>query len=175
MAEEYRLTNAALIEILQATLAKGAVFRFQATGFSMAPFIRDGDSVVIVPLRGRDLLGIPVAYVQPASGRLAIHRVIARRKKSYLIKGDNCSGIDGWIEEGRILGIVYGVKRGTKQVVFGFGPERYIIVFLSRANLLRFILCWLRCLPASVRRQFHQVFSFNLWVTFRRFNLQNVK
>ena len=43
------LSGEALIELMRAVLARGLPFRFAARGFSMAPFIRDGDVISVSP------------------------------------------------------------------------------------------------------------------------------
>ena len=46
------LPNAELLALLKKTLARGAPFRFTATGSSMIPFVRDGDEITVSPLGG---------------------------------------------------------------------------------------------------------------------------
>jgi len=150
--QEYPLSNEGLADLLQAALAKGACFRFQAKGLSMAPFIRDGDIVVIAPLNeARVRLGDILVFIHPSQGKLAIHRLIKKRGALCLIKGDNVSFFDGWVERGGILGRVISIQRGARKVCFGLGPERYLIVFFSRTLLLSAMLKILRRLPLSIR------------------------
>ncbi len=56
----------------------------------MSPWIKDGDVIRIVPLPGsRPALGDVIAFVNPASAHLTVHRVVARRSTEYLIQDDN--------------------------------------------------------------------------------------
>ncbi len=65
---ELKLSGPDLIELLQAVLDKGVPFRFRAKGFSMTPFIKDGDVITIFPLEGsRPRLGDIVAFTHPVT------------------------------------------------------------------------------------------------------------
>ncbi len=135
--EGLALSGAALLELLQAVLAKGAPFRFRATGPSMFPFIRDGDVVTVASLQGtRPQCGEVVACIRPRQDRLVVHRVIGRRGNSYLVRGDAASGVDGLVQELDILGRVMRIERRGAQVRIGLGPERYVIAILVRSGLL---------------------------------------
>ncbi len=103
----------------------------------MSPFIRNGDVVMLSALRGKSLrLGDVVAFRRPGSDRLAFHRVAGEMGGFYLIRGDNCAEADGLISKNDILGWVSGVERGGSEILFGLGPERHLIAYLSRRNLL---------------------------------------
>ena len=133
---ELSLPGPALLELLRATLAKGMSFRFRAKGFSMDPFIRDGDVITISALsEGSPALGDVVAFVQKETPKLAMHRVVRIKGGSYLIKGDNTTGADGLIPRANILGSVKRVERKDKRVFLGLGPERFLIAFLTRMGL----------------------------------------
>jgi hypothetical protein len=134
--DELSLSGAAFIALLRAVLDKGVPFRFQATGFSMSPFIRNGDVLTVFPLSGRPRLGDVVAFVKQETGGLAIHRVVGTGAGGCLIRGDNSSRDDGFVPEANILGCVTKVERSGKNVLLGLGPERYLIAFLVRKGLL---------------------------------------
>jgi hypothetical protein len=132
------ISNQMLLELMREVLAKGAVFQFRATGWSMTPFIKDGDAITIAPLMKERLsLGKVVAYIQPATGHLIVHRVIGRQGAAFLIQGDNATGRpDEWVLPQDILGCVLRVERQGRRVRLGLGLERYIIAILSRNGLL---------------------------------------
>ncbi len=143
---ELSLSGDALIGLLQAVLDKGVPFRFQAKGYSMLPFIGDGDVITVSPLSDASLhLGNVVAFVYPETGKLAVHRIVGRVRGALLIKGDNMFDADGFIPRSRILGCVtrverngkkaplgLGVERNGKKVPLGLGLERILIAFLIR-------------------------------------------
>jgi hypothetical protein len=132
------LSGQALLEIMEAVLQKGRPFRFQARGFSMSPFIRDGDILTIAPLSpGRPQWGKVAAFIDPGDGLLILHRVIGVRKRAFLTRGDHPSNEkDGWIPRENLLGLVTEVERNGGKIHLGMGPERFLIALLSRLGLM---------------------------------------
>ncbi len=135
--EEGTLSIPILIGVLQAVLDKGEPFWFEATGGSMWPFVRDGDVITVSPLSDTPpRLGDVVAFTRPESGKLVVHRVVGKRDGSYLIRGDGSPDCADVIPRANILGRVTRVERNGKRVHLGLGPERYLIAFLTRRELL---------------------------------------
>jgi len=132
------LSGLALKEFLRAVLARGKPFRFQARGFSMLPFIQDGDVVTVTPPGGLPpRLGEVVACCHPETRKLVVHRVLARRDGEILLQGDNTLTPDGYISLEEVLGRVTRVARHGNRVRLGLGPERGVIVLLARHGLLQ--------------------------------------
>jgi hypothetical protein len=138
------LSGSALAELMKEVLKKGYPFRFQARGWSMSPFIRDGDVITIIPYaHDRPRLGEIAAFIHPESLKPAVHRIIGKNSLACLIRGDNVSGSmnDGWIPKEKILGKVDQVERNGEKIWLGLrGPERYGIALFSRMGLLSFAL-----------------------------------
>jgi signal peptidase I len=123
--------------LLRAVLARNVPFRFRARGSSMHPFIRDGDQVTVSPVSGALFRpGDVVAFVDPAVGRLIVHRIIAVSRGEFLIQGDHNTDPDGWIPRENVLGRVTLTERDGKCIRIGLGPERELIAWLVRKNLL---------------------------------------
>lgn len=135
--EPLTLPLAGLIDLLKGVLDKGKPFRFQATGFSMSPFIENGDFVTLSPL-GRSVprLGDVVAFTPPGHDRLILHRVVGKKGTSFYIKGDSLEKIDLLLPGERVLARVSRVDRNGKKISTGFGPERRLVALLSRLGLL---------------------------------------
>ncbi len=131
-----KIPNAVFAELMAAVLARGAPFRFQASGWSMLPFICDGDVITLSPPPARLRLGDVAAFVNPYTDRLTVHRVIARQGAGYLIRGDNTPSQDGLISHAAILGCVTRVERRGRAMRLGLGPERLPIAVLSRCDWL---------------------------------------
>jgi signal peptidase I len=148
------LSGYALTELLRAVLNKGMPFRFSAKGFSMSPFIQNGDVITLLPLSGKSLrVGDVVAFIRPGTRYLVVHRVIRRKGNKLLIKGDNFPYADGFIPKSDILGYVSHVERNGKEISFGLGPERILIVLLTRWYSVRFLIFWIwRIICPVVRR-----------------------
>lgn len=149
---EFSFSSKALVELIQATLAKGACFRLKANGFSMSPFIRDGDVITISKLSNLNIgLGKVLAFTAPQTGKLVIHRVVGKNNGLYLIKGDNALNIDGLICKENILGYVNRIERNNRDISLGLGWERLIIAFFSKIKVL-YLATWLsRLLPLPIR------------------------
>lgn len=135
---DLHLSNQDLLVLMQAVLSQGQKFRFRVKGFSMMPFIRDGDVITAVPKRDHNYaVGDVIAFISSLSGHLVVHRVIAKKKAGYLIRGDGIADqCDGLIPFEHVLGQIICVERHGKRICMGFGPERFIIAGLSQIGLL---------------------------------------
>ncbi|MCE5311237.1 MAG: S24/S26 family peptidase [Acidobacteriales bacterium] len=134
---ELPLTSAALLDLMRAVLARGVPFRFRARGGSMSPFVRDGDIVTVEPAAAAPArTGDIVAFVEPATQRLRVHRVAATCGGAFLLKGDNVETPDGLVKPDGVLGKVVRVERDGSLVRLGTGPERGLIAWLSRVGCL---------------------------------------
>jgi hypothetical protein len=151
--QEIFISGELTVELMQAVFNKGACFRFQAKGFSMLPFILDNDILTLCALNVSPVsLGKVVACAGYPANKLVIHRIVAMKKEQYLIKGDSCFKPDCFLRKEDILGCVIGIERQEKVVRFGLGPERRIIAFLNRSNLLFLASVLWRKIPGKLRR-----------------------
>lgn len=131
------LSGDALLGLMKAVLDREVPFRFEARGTSMAPFIRDGDIVTVHPVGKRPLRkGDVVAFSEPMTDKLYVHRIIGESGSRYAIKGDNLSAPDGLIPGANILGVVVKVEREGREVSLGVGRGRILIADLSRIGAL---------------------------------------
>jgi hypothetical protein len=135
---ELSLSSRPLKQLLIDILHKGAAFRFRAKGFSMSPFIKNGDVITVAPLRGKKpRLGDVVAFINPRTEGLVVHRVVGKRGKNHLyIRGDNLPTRSHIVPIGPILGRVERIERDGKAVTLGLGLEKTFIALLSRRGLL---------------------------------------
>ncbi len=134
---ELHLSNLGQLELLKGMMERGVPLRTMVRGFSMHPFIHDGDILTISPVKGKKLSpGDVVAFVQPESGRLAVHRVILRTRSGFLIRGDNCPHADGTVIPENILGYVTCIERCGRNIHFGLGFSGKLISALSRGDHL---------------------------------------
>ena len=126
---------------MQAVHAKGCLFRFNAGGHSMAPFIKDGDVVSLSPLFATlPAPGDVVAFLHPETNGLCLHRVLSVHQDACFLQGDNLpDDPDGMIPREAILGRVTRVERDGRRVRLGLGPERRLIALLSRYGLLTMV------------------------------------
>jgi hypothetical protein len=139
---------------MQAVLARGLPFRFQARGWSMSPFIRDRDVITIVPVNSTSLkIGDIVAFVVPDSQRLVVHRVVGRRGTELLVQADSAArAADDLVPGSSVLGRVKRVERNGQPVRFGLGTERRVVAFLSRRRVLSLLVMKVRALVRRLGR-----------------------
>jgi hypothetical protein len=152
--DELSLSSNALAGIMQDVLFKGRAFRFRAMGWSMSPFILDGDVITVEPLcDGTPEVGDIVAFINPKSERLIVHRIVSREKDVYCIQGDN-QAIDGKVvvRLEHIVGRITSIERAGRNIRLGLGPEKRIIALFSRKQLLQSALVRLRPLSRPLRR-----------------------
>jgi hypothetical protein len=147
--EEARISGETLRGLLVDVLARGASFRFRALGFSMSPFIRDGDVLTVVPLAGRPRRGDVAAYVRPVDGKLAVHRVVGRKRGVFILKGDNedCGDLVPGLG---LLGLVVRIERQGREIKAGRAGA-LLIAALSRRRFLPFLYQAGRRIKAVVR------------------------
>jgi signal peptidase I len=136
----------ALIELMSAILAKGRAFRFQARGWSMNPFIHNGDVIYVSSFqKKKPSVGEVVAYSQPTSEKLVVHRLVRRLGDKWLILGDNSiDAIGEQVPDSNLIGRVIRIERDGKKVWLGLGPERYLIALFSRTGSLMVVLAWIK-------------------------------
>jgi len=137
---ELLLSGDSLISLMIGVLAKGVPFRFRAAGYSMSPFIRDGDVITILP-KGKKRLrrGDIVAYVRPINGRPAVHRIVGRISSRFVLKGDHESTVDFQMDESGILGVVGRVERNGRRIRIGLGPGRRLVACLSARGFISWV------------------------------------
>lgn len=134
---ELPLSGRSLTGLLIAVLAKGRPFRFRARGASMSPLIKDGDVVTIAPPGGAGPRpGEIVAFVHPATGNIAVHRLVRRAGGRFAARGDNADVEDGTLPSDRILGVVTSVERGGRKVGPSGRRSGPALAFLSRTGWL---------------------------------------
>jgi hypothetical protein len=134
---ELHLSNQGQLELLRGMRERGASLRTPVHGWSMTPFIRDGDVVTVAPIGAAEPRLGEVLAVELAQGpRLVIHRVVRREVGGWLMRGDNATAPDGVVLREQVLGRVVRVRRKGREVRLGLGPERALIATLSRSGAL---------------------------------------
>ena len=152
---ELGLSNADQLAWLRGTMARDSPLRMVARGASMAPFIRDGDTLTIAPVHGRRPgVGEVVAVSLPGTGQLVVHRLVARVGSRWLVRGDNAPEPDGVVGHDDIVGFVSRVERNGRDVRLGVSVGRAPVAWLQRAHALRPLVGTAR-LVRSILRTLH--------------------
>jgi len=153
--KEQIMPNPQFSVLMAEVLKKGKAFRFQASGSSMNPFIKDGDILTLVNVsQGEIKIGNVLSFIHPHNRKLMVHRVVNIKQKKYLMKPDHNANVDGWVNHQEIIGIVHSVERGESLIQFGNGWEKIWIAHLSRWNVLMPIihLLW-RFVPQKMKHR----------------------
>ena len=130
-----------LVELLRDILARGRGVKFRARGYSMSPFIKDGDILTVSPLRARRPgFGDVLVFTHPQTGMLVVHRVVGVRSGSCLARGDSNWEVDGWVPDKNILGRVIAIERNGRPKTLGLGPERFLLALLTRTGVFRYVV-----------------------------------
>lgn len=110
--------NDELAGLAAEVLSRGGSFRFQATGTSMHPLIRSGDSVVICSPAEPLLPGSVVLTRRQDSGIVMVHRLIrcsdSLHGRGFVTMGDNSRTLDLPVGREEIIGVVSAVVRDGK-------------------------------------------------------------
>ena len=147
--EGISLSAPMIMELIEAVHEKGALFRFQARGFSMTPAIRNGDIITVAPLKNiMPRCGDVLAFRHPNQQQLLVHRVLRTRGNKYFIRGDSCPEADGWVPLENVIGIVTRVERHGQPRFWpnrskpSFGTSVYMFFYPfwppARRNMARF-------------------------------------
>lgn len=138
-----------LLEILE----RGESIRFRAGGFSMVPFIMNGDVITVGPLPPRGVAtGDVIAFRRSNDDKILTHRVVVDLHDCLVTRGDAAVRPDGMITLDRVIGRVTRVERDGRLVRAGWGPERRLIAMLSRHRLLIPLVAYSRKLRAGWER-----------------------
>ncbi|NIM95876.1 MAG: hypothetical protein GTO18_19425 [Anaerolineales bacterium] len=97
-------------------LHRGDMLRFKAHGASMAPFIKDGDILSILPVEESELQIGNVVLYQSESGSLLAHRIVKRSRNEgqwiLTVQGDARFALVEEVYPDQVLGRVVCVQRG---------------------------------------------------------------
>lgn len=115
------LREADLLELSKGIFRKGKSARFQAKGWSMRPFIRDGDFIVVSPIENSSIKTGDVVFCITTENKAIVHRVIKKYKKdkdnriTMFIKGDATFSSPEKVEMQNVLGKVVEVERNGQK------------------------------------------------------------
>jgi hypothetical protein len=122
LSESYRKESAVVFrELAEALLAEGRELIFTARGFSMAPFIHDGECVRVRPLRSRPRRG-EVVLCRSAQSELFLHRVVRFAGAAVVTRGDAAATEDLPSPISQVIGRAVAVSgRRRLHLCFPFG------------------------------------------------------
>jgi hypothetical protein len=136
-----------LAELSIQILDRGGTFRFRARGASMAPFIRDGDTLTVAPVEAAALRVGDVALHRADGDGLAAHRIVARRLEGdrlrWVTRGDTVSGPGEVVEAEQVLGRVVRVQRRGRTLDLDRGAWRWAArLWVATAAVRPWLVAW---------------------------------
>jgi signal peptidase I len=103
-----------LDDLAAQSLRRGNTLRLRARGSSMLPFFVDGDVLVVRPVPVAEVrIGDVICYEPPAGG-LCLHRVIARRERGFVTRGDALTYVEV-VPDTAVRGLVVARERAGRR------------------------------------------------------------
>ena len=119
MSKSAILREADLLELSREIIKKGNSIRFQAKGWSMRPFIQDGDFITVCPIEDSSVKIGNVIFYLTAENNIIVHRIIKKYKKSgntvLSVKGDASFSPAEKVDLKNVLGAVKAVERNGQK------------------------------------------------------------
>ena len=129
------LIDVVFLKLSRALLEEGKSVRFKAKGWSMHPFIQNGDFITVSPIENSSIKIGDVVFYLTAESRVLVHRVIHKYKKhgsmAMLIKGDACFGSPERVNSQKVLGKVVAIERDGRERKLDSRPYRIIGLLLA--------------------------------------------
>jgi len=129
------LNNSDLLNLSRNLLGKGTSIRFQAKGFSMRPFIQDGDFITVSPVENSSVRIGDVVFYSTAENNTIVHRIIKKYKKNgrmtLVIKGDASFGSPEKVDMQNVLGKVVAIERNGRGEKLDTKLHRIIGLFFA--------------------------------------------
>jgi hypothetical protein len=122
-------------ELCNRILSQGRHLRFQARGYCMRPFIRDGDVLEVEPASGWEVRVGDVMLYRSSEGKIVVHRVVKRysgERVVLLAKGDSVPGLGQRICADQVLGKVAAIERRQRRIRFDSALRRLMGVFYAK-------------------------------------------
>lgn len=116
-------------------LGRGVAVRFQASGDSMHPSIRNGEHVHVAPADWASLREGDVVLAVAKRG-LTAHRIVDITARAAITRGDNAMQRDAAVSQTEIIGRITHVERDGATVAVPAPPRLRIAARRVRRNLL---------------------------------------
>lgn len=122
-------------------------FLYEAAGFSMYPFIKSGDRIVVRKLSAEDLkIGDIILYKSNRGSQSICHRLVRKEKSEkgmmLFVRGDTAIASEA-VSEDCLIGQVVDIIRNGKVMSLNSGARVIINWFIARFYIyLRPLLVW---------------------------------
>lgn len=119
-----------LLDLAEEILGRGQALRFRAKGWSMHPFVLDGDVLTVIPAAAVPRLGDVILFRTPRRS-VVVHRVVRTRPRGVVTKGDAASDLDGFVPFRDVLGVVSVVDRRGSRARLDAGWRHWLAPLLG--------------------------------------------
>lgn len=143
--------------VIRAALGRGQKVRMTVNGSSMLPFIRDGETVELVPPSPSPLAG-DIVLVEIAEALYVVHRIIQIEGDMIFLRGDAQKDREGPFPYQAVLGRVITTNSRGGVRALDHGPWYWAGLVWMRSGLLGYIILQfalrLRGVGGTLRRRF---------------------
>lgn len=158
MKRSVNLTGADFLRLSRDIFEKGKSVRFKAKGWSMRPFIRDGDFIVVSPVENSTIKRGDVVLYSAAGDKVMVHRLIGKYKRkgrtAVLIKGDATLSPPEKIDIQNVLGKVVAIERNGRKKRLDTKLQLIIGLFISGISPFS---RWIYPLGSAVKRSWQRL------------------
>ncbi len=131
-----------IVPVMTEVLKKGASFTFIPNGISMLPLIKGGtDRVTVSPLPDKLKTGDIVLYKR-ASGQFVLHRIVKKKKASYVLCGDHQNVFEYNVTRENMLAVVTEIINDEEKIILSENKKyrsyvRHLLLKKHGYNILR--------------------------------------
>ena len=130
-------------------LSRDKLIKFKASGFSMSPFIKNGDILEVQPNATSSIQIGDIILYSKMSDILIAHRVVSideyQGERRFITQGDSLFTPDDGVSSNQVLGQVMAVERSGRRIILNSTSGRI------------FVNMWLFVVP--IIRRFRQLYS----------------
>ncbi len=115
--EKVQVPNSQFFALVRQLLLNGKKIEITVKGDSMCPFLFDGETVVVVPVRvDCPFSKCDIILAETTPGQYMMHRIRSITPSGILMKGDGNLHQSEWIHHANVLGKVVSVVRNGRPV-----------------------------------------------------------
>ncbi len=119
----------------------GSLILMTSAGWSMTPFVKPGDRLVVEPVAvDRLRIGDLVTYRSVIGDTMVCHRCVRKARSNtgvrLYLRGDAGTGSGEWVEADRVRGRVVAIQRGRRIVTLTDPLHRLAQYGVARCHLL---------------------------------------
>ena len=137
-----------LLPTIKEVLSDGGYFRIRGGGWSMLPFIRDSDEVILTSIKTDKLRVGDILLYKRKNSQYVIHRLFSKDDgEGYSFIGDNQSTIEKGITREQLLFYIVAVVRDKRIIYCEKGGYRFVMTLYMYARVYCPVIAYRIMLP----------------------------